>query len=131
MFMRTLGWLVAAGALVQPVLANTLLDNYRHTAKAASPDFSDFSATAGHTLYNMQVGETSCASCHSASPKSVGKHVKTGKAIEPMAPVANPRRLTDPVQVEKWFKRNCNDVLKRSCTLQEKGDFVAYLLSVR
>jgi hypothetical protein len=49
--------------------------------------------------------------------------------LKPMAPAANPKRLTDAANVEKWFKRNCNDVLKRACTAQEKGDFMAYLLS--
>jgi len=51
-----------------------------------------------------------------------------------MAPSANPQRFADAAdaaKVEKWFKRNCADVLKRACTAQEKGDFMAYLLSVK
>ena len=40
-------------------------------------------------------------------------------------------RKSDRADVEKWFKRNCNDVLKRACTAQEKGDFMAYVLSVK
>jgi hypothetical protein len=48
-----------------------------------------------------------------------------------MAPSANPQRFTDAAKVEKWFKRNCNDVLRRSCTAEEKGDFIAYMLSIK
>jgi hypothetical protein len=48
-----------------------------------------------------------------------------------MAPVANAERFTDAAKVEKWFKRNCSDVRKRACTANEKGDFIAYLLSVK
>jgi len=33
--------------------------------------------------------------------------------------------------VEKWFKRNCKDVLARECTAQEKADFVAFLIAVK
>ncbi len=73
----------------------------------------------------------SCAACHSDNPKATGKHIKTGKAIEALAPAANPQRLSDPAKVEKWFKRNCNDVLQRACTAREKGDFVAWLVSVK
>jgi hypothetical protein len=54
----------------------------------------------------------------------------TGKDIAPLAPAANPKRFTDPAKVEKWFRRNCNDVLHRACTPQEQGDIVAYVRSV-
>jgi hypothetical protein len=33
--------------------------------------------------------------------------------------------------VEKWFKRNCSDVLGRACSAQEKGDLLAWLATVR
>ena len=54
----------------------------------------------------------------------------TGKPIEPMAPAVNPKRLTDPAKVAKWFKRNCNDVLERPCTAREQGDVITYLRSL-
>lgn len=60
----------------------------------------------------------------------MGKHSVTGKPIDPLAPAANPERFTNPAKVEKWFKRNCKDVLKRECTPQEKGDVLTYLLSI-
>lgn len=123
-----MSWLLCL-ALPLGAAANPVQDSYRAAAKLENPAFKDFSATAGRRLYTTKVGELACASCHTDSPMQEGKHVKTNKVILPMAPAANPRRLTDAANVEKWFKRNCNDVLKRACTAQEKGDFMAYLLS--
>jgi hypothetical protein len=51
--------------------------------------------------------------------------------IEAMAISVNPQRFSDEAKVEKWFGRNCKDVLERACTAQEKGDFIAYLLSIK
>jgi hypothetical protein len=65
-----------------------------------------------------------------ADPREAGRHAATGKGIEPLAPAANPTRFTSPARVEKWFGRNCNDVLGRACTAQEKGDVLAWLLSL-
>jgi hypothetical protein len=47
-----------------------------------------------------------------------------------MAPSVNPARFTNTSKVEKWFKRNCKDVLNRECTAQEKGDVITYLMSL-
>jgi mono/diheme cytochrome c family protein len=64
-----------------------------------------FNATAANDL--------SCASCHGASPVLSGKHASTGKTIAPLAPTVNPERFSDSAKVEKWFRRNCKDVLNR------------------
>lgn len=125
---------VAGLALALPLCANAanpVQDAYRAPAKQENPAFKDFSADAGRTLYATKHGDLACASCHTDSPKAIGKHVKTNKEILPLAPSANPKRFSDAANVEKWFKRNCNDVLKRACTAQEKGDFMAYVLSVK
>ncbi len=126
-------FLLACAALALPLLAgaNPIQDSYRAQAKLDNPAFKDFSAAAGRKLYSTKVGEFSCASCHTDSPLAVGKHAKTGKEILPLSPTANPKRFTDAANVEKWFKRNCNDVLSRACTAQEKGDFMAYVLSAK
>jgi len=128
---RTLKKIFWLASLALPLYAgaNPIQDSYRAAARQENPAFKDFSATAGRKLYTTKVGELMCASCHTDSPMVEGNHVKTNKVILPMAPSANPKRLTDAANVEKWFKRNCNDVLKRACTAQEKGDFMAYLLS--
>ncbi|MDA8255811.1 MAG: DUF1924 domain-containing protein [Betaproteobacteria bacterium] len=72
----------------------------------------------------------SCASCHTANPKQAGQ-TRVGKRIEPLAPAVNPERFTDAVKVEKWFRRNCIDVLARECSAQEKGDFIAWLNQIK
>lgn len=41
---------------------------------------------------------------------------------------ANAERFTNEAKVEKWFRRNCNDVLGRACTFSEKADVLAYLI---
>jgi len=126
--------LLACVAIALPLAAsaNPILDGYKAQAKAENPAFKDFSAEAGRKLYTTPgPSQLACASCHTDSPKNEGKHAKTNKAIDPMAPSVNPQRFTDAAKVEKWFKRNCNDALARACTTQEKGDFVAYMMSVK
>jgi urocanate hydratase len=44
---------------------------------------------------------------------------------------ADPERFTDSGVVDKWFRRNCNDVLGRLCTAKEKGDVLQYLMSLK
>jgi hypothetical protein len=129
----TLRTFAVIAAMTMPLIAvaNPVQDGYRVAAKQESAAFTDFSATRGETFYKTKTGDLSCASCHGDSPKVHGKHATTSKDILPMAPVANAERFTDAAKVEKWFKRNCNDVLKRACTANEKGDFIAYLVSVK
>lgn len=112
-----------------PQSATVLLKNYETAAKT-SPGFSGFSATRGSAFFKATHGnEWSCASCHD-NPAATGRHAKTGKTITPLAPSANADRFTALDKTEKWFRRNCNDVLSRECTAQEKGDVLAYLMSL-
>lgn len=76
-------------------------------------------------------GEWSCSSCHGNPPTAPGKHASTGKVINPLAPAFNPRTFTDTAKVDKWFRRNCGDVLKRECSAGEKADVMAYLVSLK
>jgi Domain of unknown function (DUF1924) len=86
----------------------------------------------GQALFTTTHGrEWSCASCHGSVPTQVGKHASTGKAIEPLAPAANAQRFTDPAKTEKWFRRNCNDVMGRECSANEKADVLAWLLTLK
>lgn len=90
------------------------------------------SVSRGDQFFNAKHGkEWSCASCHENPPNHDTKHIVTGKAIKPLAPSANPERFTDEAKVDKWFKRNCNDVLGRECTAQEKADVMAWLISIK
>lgn len=68
-----------------------------------------------------------CSTCHSEDLRRAGKHATTGKSIEPLAPSVNPKRLTDPEHIEKWFSRNCKWTFGRECTPQEKGDFLVMI----
>ncbi|WP_119964470.1 DUF1924 domain-containing protein [Simplicispira lacusdiani] len=75
-------------------------------------------------------GEWSCATCHGNPPTAPARHTTTGKAIAPLAPAAHAARFTDTAKADKWFRRNCNDVLKRECSAGEKADMLAWLLQL-
>ena len=88
-------------------------------------------ATRGERLFTTKFGQgkpetPSCTTCHGGTPFSSGE-TRTGKVIEPMAVSKTPGRYTDPKKVAKWFRRNCNSVLGRECTAQEKVDFLTYM----
>ena len=86
----------------------------------------------GEQLFTSRHGrEWSCSSCHGAVPTQAGKHATTGKSIAPLAPAFNPKRLVDAAKTEKWFRRNCNDVLGRECTDGEEADVLAWLISLK
>ena len=113
-----------------------ILNSYLPQAKQENTAFKAFSASGGEQFYHAKRAHSggkqmSCAACHTDNPKTAGSHAKTRKEILPLAPAINKERFTDSAKVEKWFKRNCQDVLERPCTAQEKGDFIAYLLSVK
>lgn len=89
-------------------------------------------AEKGRVFFNSRHGgEWSCASCHGTPPTASGKHASTGKVIAPLAPAFNPKAFTDQARVDKWFKRNCKDVLERECSALEKADVLAYLNSLK
>jgi hypothetical protein len=76
-------------------------------------------------------GDWSCATCHTAKPVVPGKHASTGKLIAPMAPAFQPDRFSDHAKTEKWFRRNCNDVVGRECSASEKADVLAWLMTFK
>jgi uncharacterized membrane protein len=121
------------GMAAQPAVAETpaeVLAIFKAEA-ASTPDFQGFSAARGAEFYkNKHGGEWSCASCHTDDPAAQGKHAKSDKLIKPLAPAINPERFTEMKKIAKWYKRNCNDVLDRECTAQEKGDVLTYLLTI-
>ncbi|HSJ80140.1 MAG TPA: DUF1924 domain-containing protein [Thiobacillus sp.] len=111
--------------------ADTPADFMARYAQQAGVAVGALSPARGEVLYRTEhPGKNgtaqSCASCHTANPKQAGQ-TRVGKRIEPLAPSANPKRFTDAAKVEKWFRRNCTDVLARECSTQEKGDFIAWL----
>jgi mono/diheme cytochrome c family protein len=100
-------------------------------AKTENAAFTGFDASRGEQFFKSRHDEDwSCSSCHTDNPAALGQHIVTKKTLQPLAPSANPERFTNTAKVEKWFKRNCKDVLKRECTAQEKGDVLSYLMSL-
>ncbi len=86
----------------------------------------------GETFFKASHGqEWQCTSCHGKLPTVGGRHASTDKAIEALAPATNAKRFTDSAKVEKWFRRNCKDVLARECTAAEKADVLAWLITLR
>jgi hypothetical protein len=138
--MRTIGSAIALcmaislAGVAPPASAVTpaeIQQDLEAAARAGDPAFTGLSAARGERLFKTTHGnDWSCASCHTANPLATGKHARTAKSIAPLAPSANPQRFTDTAKVEKWFKRNCNDVLGRPCSAREKGDVLIYLNSL-
>jgi len=126
-FIAALGLAGAAFApLAQAATPAELLSGY--TAQAGSPAVP----ARGQQLFTTRHGrEWSCSSCHGAVPIQTGKHASTGKSIGAMAPAFNPQRFTDSAKTEKWFRRNCNDVVGRECTPAEKADVLSWLLTLK
>ncbi|NVK40337.1 MAG: DUF1924 domain-containing protein [Oceanospirillaceae bacterium] len=113
--------LTAAGSAMASEAVRQLLQQYRQQG------IETFDADAGAAFWQQTFDGRSCASCHTSDPEAVGRHQRTGKPIEPMAPSVNPQRLTDVKQMNKWFYRNCNWTLGRECSAQEKGNLLIWL----
>ena len=124
--------LLLAASQASAVSPAEFLQQFQTEARQTDPAFSGFSSDRGEQFFKATHGsEWSCASCHTANPLRPGEHARTGKHIDPLAPAINPERFTSARQVEKWYRRNCNDVLGRECTALEKGDVLTYLLSLK
>jgi uncharacterized membrane protein len=99
-----------------------------YTAQAGSAA----QAARGQEFFTSKHGKDwSCSSCHTINPTVEGKHASTGKVISPMAIAFNPERFTDVAKTEKWFRRNCNDVVGRECSPAEKANVLAWLLTFK
>lgn len=121
---------------VLPVLLSMALPSYSATPQELLKGYEANAAKAspvrGEQLFNTKHGrEWSCSSCHENPPNHDTKHAVTGKLIKALSPNSNPDRFVDPAKVEKWFKRNCNDVFGRECSAQEKADVLSWLMTVK
>jgi cytochrome c553 len=125
-------FLLAASPAFAQSPRQALMAELAAAAKAENPAFAGFSSERGKALYMTPNSggkpETpSCSACHSDKPNAEGRNVRTGKPIPPMAVSVNAKRFTDREETEKWFGRNCKEVLGRNCTATEKGDFATWL----
>jgi len=121
--------LAVTGALCGAAQADTPADLLaRYQAQSGAPGVPARGAKFFTTPHGR---DWSCSTCHGSVPAATGRHASTGKPIEPLAPAFQARRFTDPAKVEKWFRRNCNDVAGRECTAGEKADVLSWLLTLR
>ena len=115
--------------------AKKLADKYAVIAKNINPASTGLSDEDGKNFFNRELTikgkQVACASCHTTNPADNGKHMVTGKPIRPLSPTVNDKRFTSVDKVEKNFTKHCNDIIGRDCTAQEKGNFIAYLLTVK
>ena len=147
-----------SACLARADTAEQILQAYEAQARADDPGFAGFSAERGEAFYKEPhvmkgVGVWSCASCHLKDPRYLvlahrtdipcrachvindwehpdPKHTKK-RCIEPFAPSANPHRLDNAQRAETFLKLNCMLLLKRECTAREKGDVIAWMLSIQ
>lgn len=88
----------------------------------------------GQKLFTTNFGkdlDLACSSCHGREPTGTGKHALSDKKIAPLAPAYNPARFTDRKKVDGWFKDNCKDVVGRECSVGEKADVLAWLMTFK
>ena len=104
------------------------------TGRGAVSD-KPFTAEAGRTFYlvrrTWQSGDFTCSGCHTEDPRKEGKHIQAKTPIKPLAPSVNPERFIDVQKVEANFTAHCMDLHERDCRAFEKGNFIAYLMSVK
>ncbi|MGN6317178.1 DUF1924 domain-containing protein [Trinickia sp.] len=126
-FVLVLG-LVAASA---PSLAWSQSPNQALSAYAAQAGTAPDPARGQQFFTTRHGRDWACATCHGASPTGDGRHAVTGKTIAPLAPAFNPERFVNTGKTEKWFRRNCTDVVGRECSASEKADLLAWLMTFK
>jgi hypothetical protein len=125
--------IMASGGLAMAASGRDgVMKHYEGLARQASASFAGFSAAKGEAFFAArhaggEADTPSCTSCHTTSPFNAGQ-TRAGKPIEPLAPSKAAERYTDLAKVEKWFLRNYKSVLGRECSVQEKGDFLAFVI---
>ena len=125
-------------ALVFNLGFSAVVDDYLNSLKQEvlqeNPKFTGFDAKRGEEIFTSKhIGkkgkEIACTTCHTINLNNSGENTFTGKTIEPLSPKANPKRFTDIKEIEKWMKRNFNDVYNREGTALEKGDVTTYIIN--
>lgn len=123
--------LLASASSVFADTPASLVAGYAAEAVRATPGFAP-SAQRGQSFFtkewNVSRQMPNCTVCHGKNLNIDGKHVVTDKRITPFSPAANPERFTSAKKVEKWFKRNCTEVVGRECSASEKADFIQFVI---
>lgn len=122
---------VSAGLWLLPAAAHAATPAEIHAAYSTEAGTKSDPERGQKFFTNRHGQEWSCASCHGAVPTQTGKHAATGRQIAALAPTFNAERFTNRTKVEKWFRRNCNDVIGRECSASEKADVISWLLTLK
>jgi hypothetical protein len=88
--------LVTASYVVADDAIDALLSEYR------AGGAGDFSAQRAQSMLTEVRGKghaQGCTACHTRDLTKPGKHIRTGKPIDALAPPVNPRRLTDSARI--------------------------------
>lgn len=114
--------------------AERLAHKYTVIAKSVNAAYTGPTVADGKFFFNREIKNTAgkataCASCHTANPADFGKHVVTGKPINPLSPAVNFKRFSEINDVEEQFTKHCNDIIGSDCTAAEKASFITYLLT--
>ncbi len=121
---------LAAGCHLAYAAEPASLQSYAAEARKTAPTFAP-SASRGAEFFAKRFAVSAklpaCTACHTENPAQSGRHAVTGKDIKPLAARANADRFTDAAKTEKWFRRNCSEVVGRECTAAEKADLLRFL----
>lgn len=111
--------------------ATAMMRSLEVQARAADPAFAGFSAADGRAIYETEHAvkgkQVSCATCHTADPRRPGR-TPSGKKLGPLSPVTNSSAFAKPAKANSKFDRYCKEVIGRTCTVNEKGNLLAWLL---
>jgi hypothetical protein len=126
--------LAAFSANADVANAERLANKYTVIAKSVNAAYTGPTVADGKFFFNRKISngsgkEMACASCHTSNPADFGKHVVTGKAINPLSPAVNFKRFSEIEKVEEQFTKHCNDIIGSDCTAAEKASYITYLLT--
>lgn len=132
--MKIILTLIALFSISSAAVVDEYLNTLAKEAKIQDPAFKGFSIKRGEEIFTSKhIGkkgkEISCVSCHGDDLSKTGKNYFTAKEIEPLSPKTNTKRFSEVKTIEKWLRRNFNDVYNREGTTQEKGDVVTYIIN--
>lgn len=130
--------IVIATCLLATLGFSSVIDDFLNSLKQEAikenPNFTKFDYKRGEDIFlSKHIGKKgeliSCASCHGTDLSKSNQNYFTGKTIDALSPKANPNRFTNKAEIEKWLKRNFNDVYNREGTPLEKGDVITYIIN--
>ncbi|RXJ97214.1 hypothetical protein CRU94_03645 [Arcobacter sp. AHV-9/2010] len=132
--MRNFLFLVLISTLSFSAIVDEYLNSLKQEVLKIDSSFKGFDYKRGEEIFlSKHIGKKgeliSCASCHGTNLNKSNENYFTGKTIDALSPKANPKRFTDKKEIEKWLKRNFNDVYNREGTALEKGDVTTYIIN--